>query len=101
MTSKGIKELIIATALLIGSMMGVGNVFAETVEMDTMMTISPPSQRIILTPGEDYEGSILVSSSSTAKNDLVYSVMIGSFGYTRDEKGNVDYDDVDTDKKEL
>lgn len=97
MTSKRIKSLVLAAGLLIGSMVGVGSTFADMTGMDSMMTISPPSQRVILTPGEDYEGSISVSSSSTAKNDLVYSVTIGAFGYVRDENGNVDYDDVDTD----
>jgi len=65
--------------------------------VDSMMTISPPRQRIVLVPGEDFEGSIAVSNGSDAKNDLNYSVTVGSFNLGQDEFGNTDYDDVDVD----
>ncbi len=97
MKLKRIKNLIAAIGVLAASFVGVGSVFADFDGMDSVMTISPPSQRIILTPGEDYEGSIMVSTPNTAKNDLTYSVTIGAFGYVKDEDGNVDYTDVDTD----
>lgn len=97
MVAKRLKTLMMAIGILMGSLVSAGGAFADFDGMDTVMTISPPSQRIILVPGEDYEGSISVSSSSTSKNDLDYSVTIGAFNYVRDENGNVDYEDVDTD----
>lgn len=91
------KCILMTIGVLLWSLVGIRQAFADFEGMDTVMTISPPSQRIILIPGEDYEGSILVSSSSSAKNDLAYSVTIGSFNYVKDENGNVDYEDIDTD----
>lgn len=95
--ARRIKNLMVAMGVLLGSLMGVAGAFADFDGMDTVMTISPPKQKIILTPGEDYEGSISVSCSSNAKNDLKYSVTIGSYGLTKDEGGKADYDDIDLD----
>ena len=97
MIIKRIKSLVVGMAILLTSLVGVGNAFADFDGMDSVMTISPPRQRIVLTPGEDFEGSISVSSSSTAKNDLVYSVTVGSFNLEKGEDGKVDYDDIDVD----
>ena len=94
---KKIKSLLMVFAMLFSSFAGVGVAFADMDGMDTVMTISPPKQRIVLTPGEDFEGSISVASSSTAKNGLKYSVTIGAFGLTKDENGNTNYNDVDVD----
>ena len=98
MTVKRIKNLILTVGLLLGSLVGVGSVLATDYDgLDSVMTISPPKQKIVLTPGEDYEGQITVSSMSSAKNDLVYSVTVGSFSLGKDENGNVDYNDTDVD----
>lgn len=94
---KKISKLFVAFGVLLASFVGVSNTFADMDGMDTVMTISPPSQKIVLTPGEDFEGSISVSSSSTAKNSLKYSVTVGAFSLVTDENGNVDYNDVDVD----
>lgn len=94
---KKVKSLVVAAGVLIASFVGACSAFADFDGMDSVMTISPPKQEIILIPGEDFEGSISVSSSSTAKNDLTYSVTVGSFSLGKDEKGNVDYGDVDVD----
>lgn len=97
MAVKKIKYLIASLGFLIASITGESSVFADFDGMDSVMTISPPKQQILLVPGEDYEGSISVSSSSTAKNDLEYSVSVGSFGLGKDENGNTDYNDTDID----
>lgn len=97
MLKKILKNSLMVAIILFGSLSGACQAFADFEGMDTVMIISPPSQRIILTPGEDYEGSILVSSSKNSKNDLAYSVTIGAFNYVKDDDGNVDYEDVDTD----
>lgn len=95
--AKRLKTLMMAVGMLIGSMVSVGGAFADFDGMDTVMTVSPPSQKIILTPGEDYEGSLSVSSSSTSKNDLTYSVSVGTYGISKSENGKSNYDDVDLD----
>lgn len=97
MISKAIKSLVLIAGLLVGSMVGVGCAFADYEGLDSVMTISPPKQKIVLTPGEDYEGAISVTSMSSAKNDLKYSVTVGSFGLGKDESGNIDYNDTDVD----
>lgn len=97
MMFKRINSLLIAGGVLLASLVGAGSVFADFDGMDTAMTISPPKQSIILTPGEDFEGSIAVNSISTSKNDLTYSVTVGSLGFVKDESGNIDYNDVDVD----
>lgn len=94
---KRISKLFVAFGILLASFVGISNAFADMDGMDTVMTISPPSQKIVLIPGEDFEGSITVSSSSTAKNGLKYSVTVGAFSLVTDKNGNVDYNDVDVD----
>lgn len=98
MVMKKIKTLTMLMVVLIGSVFNASGVFADFDGMDTVMTISPPSQRMILTPGEDYEASISVSNSSNAKYDLNYSVVVGSLSYAQDEGGNTDYGDLDVDE---
>lgn len=98
MAIRKIKTLTMLMVVLIGSVFNVSSVFADFDGMDTVMTISPPSQRMILTPGEDYEASISVSNSSNAKYDLNYSVVVGSLSYAQDEDGNTDYGDLGVDE---
>ena len=101
MTLKRINCLLVGAGILIGSFAGfIGNVFADGDKyegLDSVMTISPPKQQIVLVPGEDFEGSVSVSCMSTAKNDLKYSVTVGSFNLGKDEDGNIDYNDTDVD----
>lgn len=89
------KCVLMTMSILLWSLVGVCRVFADFEGMDTVMTVSPPTQRVILIPGEDYEGSILVSSASTSKSDLDYSITIGAYNITKDEDGKANYDDVD------
>ncbi len=51
------------------------NVFANT----TTLNVSPMTQRISLTPGETYTGSVKVSNPAAAEHNLDYSVSVGSF----------------------
>ena len=90
-------KLLIAVVLL-GGLLSSGDVLAlDPSNMNTIMTISPPIEKIILTPGEVYEGSVRVSNATGAKKDLKYSVRIGSFGLREDENGNTDYNNTDVD----
>ena len=97
MLTKRIKYLALGVMVFLTSLTGMTSAFADFNNMDTVMTISPPSQKIILTPGEDYEGSISVSSPTVAKNDLNYSVTIGTYGIPTDDNGKANYDDIDLD----
>ena len=59
------------------------------------ITVSPPRQRIILTPGEKYRGSIRVSNPVDAEQDLKYSASIGSFSQKQGNDSKDDYGSVD------
>lgn len=57
-------------------------------EPQSVMVVSPMNQKIILTPGESKTMSLKISNPNTAKNELHYSVSVGSFGY--DSNDNID-----------
>lgn len=95
---KKISSLVAVGVVLSSSFVGIGSVFADFDGMDTAMTISPPDQRIVLVPGEDFESSVSISSLSSAKNDLDYSVTVGSLSFSEGEENSPDYGGVDVDK---
>ncbi|MBQ3320792.1 hypothetical protein IJH72_02810 [Candidatus Saccharibacteria bacterium] len=91
-------KLLVSVALIGGLLLGGLKAFAiDTSDMKSMMTISPPREKMVLNPGDVYEGSINVASSANAEKDLKYSVHIGSFSMRKDENGNTDYNDTDVD----
>lgn len=93
------KELLVSVVLLLsGFFFSVPMTSAlDASNYDSIMTITPPTERMILTPGEEYKGSVTVSNSANATRDLKYSVRIGSFGLGKDENGKVDYNNTDID----
>ncbi len=93
------KELLILAILLLGGLFFLGDRVSavDTSNFGAMMTITPPTEKILLVPGEVYEGVISVSNSANATKDLEYSVRVGSFNLGKDENGNVDYDSTDID----
>lgn len=93
------KKILLAGLMLAlgGLFFGATGVFADEERPMSTMTISPPQQKIVLVPGEKFEGSIEVSNSVNSPSDLKYSVTIGSFSLGKDENGNVDYNDTDID----
>ncbi|MBR2994326.1 hypothetical protein IKF32_00175 [Candidatus Saccharibacteria bacterium] len=94
------KLKILAVVALVGELLFGGlNVLAlNDYKPRSMMTISPPREKMILMPGETYSGSVDVANSATATKDLKYSVRVGSFSLKEDENGEADYNysDVDT-----
>ena len=62
---------------------------------ETSMFVSPMSQKIILIPGETYEGTIKVANAATSKIDLSYTVDVESFSQDRSTEKNDDYGSVD------
>ena len=79
--------------LLLGFFVNTLNTSADTVLQS--MTVSPPNQRLILTPGETYEGILKISNSNSAIRSLEYSVSVGSFSQVKTEKSKDDYGVVD------
>lgn len=59
------------------------------------LTVSPMYQRLILTPGEKYEGMIEVTNPAFSTTDLGYKVSVGSFSQHASENSLDDYDTVD------
>ena len=93
-------KLLISVVLLGGLIVGGTKAFALINEARSgqMMTVSPPIEKMVLMPGEVYEGSVKVANSASAEKDLKYSVRVGSFSLKEDENGETDYNytDVDT-----
>lgn len=93
------RKKIMLAIMILGTFLFSVNVSALIGEVPkSLMTVSPPIEKIVLLPGETYEGSVNVTNSSTATKDLKYSVYIGSFNLGKDENGETDYNytDVET-----
>ena len=83
--------------VLVGLFFSVINVSAMGEDGGVVMTVSPPKQKIVLVPGEVFQGTLKVSNAANAEKNLEYSATIGSFGLGKDENGNIDYNDTDVD----
>lgn len=59
------------------------------------LTVSPPTQSIVLIPGESYSNSLRISNANSSTRDLKYSVHIGSFSENGSKEGKDDYGTVD------
>lgn len=93
------KSILIALIALFVCGLNVLNVFADGKNGESTMTISPMTQKIILMPGETKEVAIKVSNPYLAKQNLEYSVSVGSFSQSAGEDSRDDYDSVDTGTK--
>ncbi len=65
-------------------------------ESSTTITLSPMSEKVILTPGEKHQGVLKISNPNASTDDLEYSVSIESFSQTKNEENGDDYGNVDT-----
>ena len=92
-----IKSVLVMIALLVLPVFGAVSAFADNTAPSSSMTVSPMTQKMILVPGEQARASIRVSNPNDAKQNLDYSVSVGSFSQHRDEESNDDYGTVDTD----
>lgn len=78
----------ISVAILISPIMALTmRVFAE----GRSFALSPMSQKVVLTPGETYEGSIDVINPSKSDSDFHYLATIGAYGVKSDENSVDDY----------
>ena len=65
----------------------------------TSMFVSPMSQKIILVPGEVYEGSISVSNANIAKDPLNFKMSVGAFNIVKGADSKDDYGDVNIEER--
>ena len=75
-----VKTLILALALVV-TFVGIASAkraFADK-KPTSALTLSPMSQRIILTPGENYEGTIKVINSANSTVPMTYEAAIGPY----------------------
>ena len=91
-----IKLFVVISIVLPTAFIGIGpeNAWAER-NAATSMFVSPMSQKMLLTPGEVYEGTIQVSNSNMAKSELHYELSIGAYSVTKSNDSEDDYGDVD------
>lgn len=91
-----IQSVLAAMLLLVLPVFSVVNVFADEGGVSSTMTVSPMTQKLILVPGEQTRASIKVSNPYEAKQNLDYSVTVGSFSQRKDDDTKDDYGTVDT-----
>ncbi len=60
------------------------------------ITLSPMTQRMILTPGEKYVGTILVSNPAASSQNLEYELSVSPFSQASDGESQDDYGRVDS-----
>lgn len=88
-----LSAIIIVAAATLASFLFSAKAFADDIPK-TALTLSPMSQKIILTPGETYEGTIKVVNGASSTGAMQYQVTIGSYapvhGNSKDSYGGVD-----------
>lgn len=67
----------------------------EASETASTLGVTPMNQEIVLVPGESFSGSIKVNNPNTSKQNLKFSVKVGSFTLHSSGDDNGDYDVVD------
>lgn len=100
MKTKGFFRVVIATIMVMITPLtiGVQNIWADD-EVNTSMFVSPMLQELLLTPGEQYQGTILISNGDKALSDLEYSIGVGSYGWNHSDDDKDDYGGIDVDTK--
>lgn len=97
------KLLTVLTILTLGlgwvALGSINNAYAEDDTGLATIFVSPMTQKIILVPGETYNGSISISNSNSAKENLIYKAEIGSYnkkqsGDSKDDYGVTDVSEV-------
>lgn len=100
MKTKSFSRVAIAILIMITPLMfSLKNVWADDDDINTSMFITPMQQEILLTPGEQYQGALLISNGKDAKNTLDYNIKIGSYNLSRSEDGTYDYNGLDVDSR--
>lgn len=93
-----IKTLVVGIFLLVASVLPVlSNVFAEEVKVS--MIVSPPTNKLVLLPGETYEGYITVTGANQNTRDVDYIVSVKPYGLNTDADGRADYQSPNFEKR--
>ena len=90
-----ITNLVIAAILAVSPVFAVNPYSANAAEVSNTMTVSPPTKKVILEPGEVYTDTIKIANSNNSKRDLKYTVHVGSFSQSKSEDSKDDYGTVD------
>ena len=84
----------IITAILI-VFCGVFGIVPESAMAKRAISISPTSQRIILTPGEKFTSGFSIINPNDAKDNLEYVASVGTYSTAKGSDSNDDYGAVD------
>ena len=90
---KMVNRIVVGALAFVLPLLSLSSVFADKVI--SSLTVSPPNKKIVLVPGETYTGSINVFSPAKNEKDMHYSVFVGSFSETADDRDGDDYGTVD------
>ena len=81
---------VVACVLLAGIIPVFSNALADD-QVRISMIVSPPSNKLVLVPGEKYNGSITVTGANENNRDVSFSVSVGSYGLNKTSDGKTDY----------
>lgn len=87
------KILLVACSLILGLVSTPFNAFADE-DVKVSLIVSPPVNKIILIPGEVYEGSIAITGANENTRDVNFSVSVGSYGLNKTDNGKTDYNSL-------
>lgn len=87
---KTFKTLMVGICLLAASILPVfSNAMAEEVKVS--MVVSPSTNKLILMPGETYNGYITVTGANQNTRDVDYNVSVAPYSLNKGEDGKTDY----------
>ena len=87
---KLIKTLVVGICLLAASVLpAFSNAFADEVKVS--MVVSPSTNKLVLLPGETYEGYITVTGANQNTENVDYVVSVTPYGLNAGENGKTDY----------
>lgn len=88
------KKILTVMILALVALGGVFGTFGRALAKRAI-SLSPTTQRIILTPGETFTSGFSIVNPNDADSNLDYLATIGSFSYGKDEDGKYDYSSAD------
>ena len=65
------------------------NAFADEVKIS--LIVSPPTNKLLLVPGEKYNGELRITGANENNRDVYYSVSVGSYSLNKNNEGKTDY----------
>ncbi len=95
---KTLKTLLVGICLLAASVLPM---FSNAMAEDNMISlvVSPSTNKVILMPGETYNGYITVTGANQNTMDVDYSVSVAPYSLNKGKDGKTDYQSPDFDKR--